>query len=156
MAANRGKEWESHFSSICESRGIDAVRFYDVVQGHKGVNNPADFVVCPDKSKKPYLIECKSTNSTNWGLYFDQYDRLIKLKKFQSFVIIWFVSYKEIWAMSLQAITRLRENGEKSFNPKTLRKKGRILDGVIQIPAEFARVKPQDAEIEKIWEIKTF
>ena len=154
MAANRGKEWEGHFARICEQRGIDAVRFHDVMLNAKDVNNPADFIISLDQSLKSFLIECKETASTNWSLSFDQYDRLLKLTKFQSFVLIWFSNYKEIWAMSLQSITRLKEAGVKSFNPKRPMFKDREIDGICEIDSEFARIKPKDARIEKLWEMK--
>lgn len=148
MPKNRGKEWEGIFKEICEHSGIDCVRFYDATDRHKDVNNPADFTVSISKSKPSILVECKSDHGASFDLNFRQYDDLLKLSNTNSKVLIWFVEKKEVWALSILYIKKLRDSGVKRFNPKKLPEE----KGCRKIPATFARIKPKELDLLVLWE----
>lgn len=152
MPADRGKEWEGLFKDICENSGIDCVRFHDVTQRFKDVDNPADFTISKDLRSWSWLIECKATNGTSWSLNFRQYKDLIKFTRFNSQVLIWFVQYKEVWALNINIIKELRESGVKSFNPRKFVKAGHARKGIDRIDADWARIKPKTLDFRKLWE----
>lgn len=145
MSANRGKEFENLFKKFCEDTHVNCIRFYDVMQGFKSVNNPCDFVISKDKFSFSLLVECKSTNSTSFSLKFRQHDLLVNLDNFNSVVLIWFIERKEIWSLSIQNILQMEKDGINSFNPVKHQKYGQ------RITTTFARVKPVFMDVFELW-----
>lgn len=147
MSADRGKEFEGLFKSACEANNIDCVRFYDVTLGFKDVDNPCDFVISKDKESPALLIECKATGADRWDLRFRQREDLSDLKKFNSYVVIWFHQRKQIWALSINIIESLLDSGVKSVNCMKLKES----EECFQIPCKWAIVKPREMELRVLW-----
>lgn len=145
MAANRGKEFEDLFKRFCEDHHVNCIRFHDVMQGFKSVNNPCDFVISKDRFEMSLLVECKSTNSTSFSLKFRQHDLLANLDNFNSLVLVWFIKRKEIWALSIQNILQMEKDGLNSFNPDKHKKYGQ------KITTYFARIKPTFMNVLELW-----
>ena len=147
--ATDGKSWEGHFEEICESRGIGIVRFYDVTNGYKKVDNPSDFVISRSEGEPSILVECKAVNSKkSFSLKFDQLDRLLKLPTFKSAVAIWFVQTRRIIALSAREMGRLRDSGIKSINPDRM-------SGIeyVDLNPVYKRINPCDLEVENLWKL---
>lgn len=154
-SVDRGKEFESIFSSICEQNGIGCVRFYDATQHFKGVDNPADFVISKSFTSPSILVECKSIHGTSFGFDFRQRESLEKLGKyFFAVVLVWFVNRKEVWSLTLESIHELEEKTKmKSFNPDNLEKfknKYNLFNCPVRIDTEFARIRPKNLDLKEI------
>lgn len=147
--ATDGKAFEAHFERICFESGINIVRFYDVTNGYKKIDNPADFVISRSKSEPSILVECKAVNSKkSFSVNFRQLDRLLKLPNFKSVVVIWFVQTKQILAFTAREMGRLRGLGVKSVNPGKL-------EGLeyIDLNPVYKRINPEKLEVCRLWEL---
>jgi len=147
MPANRGVEFQNIFRGLCEDLDIDCIRLYDTLQGYSHVDNPCDFIISKDKNSPMLLIECKSTHSKNFSLSFRQFEKLSELRKCYSYIIIWFITEKQLWALPLHSIQDMIKAGKKSFSPYKI-----AHPDIFQIPAIFARIKPKSAEILSLWD----
>ena len=145
-----GKDWENEFEKLCIAEGVDIVRFYDVTLGYKKVDNPADFVISFSKDYPAILAECKVVDSKkSFSVDFRQLDRLLELKRFRSYVIIWFTKTRHILAVSALEMGRLREAGVKSINPE---KMGDIK--YIDMNPVYKIVYPKKLEVKNLWKAK--
>lgn len=147
--ATDGKSWEGHFERICKAKGIGVVRFYDVTNGYKKVDNPSDFVISRSEGDPSILVECKAINSKkSFSLDFDQLDRLLGLPTFRSAVVMWFVKTNRVIAMTAREMGRLRESGVKSVNPDKMTG----IEYVDLFPV-YKRVNPCDLEVDNLWKL---
>lgn len=146
MPKNRGTEFQTIFKDLCKNSGIDCIRLYDTLQGYSHIDNPCDFIISKDKSSPMLLIECKSTHSKSFNLSFRQLEKLLELKNCNSYVVIWFITEKQLWALPIHSIQCMIEAGKKSFSPYKI-----CHPGIFQIPATFARIKPKSAEVLSLW-----
>lgn len=143
---NRGTEFQTLFRHSCESLGIDCIRLYDTLQGFRDVANPCDFIISKSLDESVLLVECKSTHSPSFSLDFRQLPLLRDLSYFRSFLLIWFVERKEIWALSIEEVLNLIKRGYKSFNPdKHSDFAGKLIE------AQFKRVKPFIIYVNQLW-----
>lgn len=147
MPANRGVEFQNIFRGLCKDLEIDCIRLYDTLQGYSHVDNPCDFIISKDKQSPMLLIECKSTHSKNFSLTFRQLEKLSELEKCNSYVVIWFIIEKQLWALPIHSIQDMVKAGKKSFSPYKIGH-----PDIFQIPATFARIKPRTAEISILWD----
>ena len=147
--ATDGKAWEGHFERICTGKGISIVRFYDVTNGYKKVDNPSDFVISRSEGEPSILVECKAVNSKkSFSLKFDQLDRLLKLPAFKSAIVIWFVQTGRIIAISAKEADRLRSLGVKSINPDKMENVA-----YVDLNPVYKRINPCDLEVNNLWKL---
>lgn len=150
MPADRGKEFEDLFKTLAENAGVSVVRFHDTLYKYKDVKNPCDFVISRSTEEPSILIECKATEKSSFSLSkFTQYDDLLELKNFTSYLVIWFVEYKKVLAFSLEDVVKLKERNVKSINPTKLGNISYV--NPIDICNIFYRIKPGIMEVEKLW-----
>lgn len=152
MSANRGKEFEDLFRDLAEKEGVDVVRFYDTLyKGKKGVKNPSDFVISKGLDLPSLLVECKACEGSSFSFSkFTQFDDLIKLEKFKSFLVVWFVEKKRVIAFGVQDVSKMKEKGLKSINPDKLGKINYVKP--IELCNIFYRIHPAVLEVKKLWE----
>ena len=151
MPANRGKEWENTFQSLCLQQGIDCVRFYDTLYyDKKGPKNPADFVISRSKKEPSILIECKVCEKSSFNIKskFKQLPDLLELTKFRSYLVIWFSEEKLIYAIDTVKLNEFCLRGLKTLSPKSVE--------IYRIPAiklatEFKRVNPVGLYLDLLW-----
>lgn len=146
-----GKDFESKFKTLAQAEGVQVIRFHDTQYAYSGVDNPCDFVISQDKDLPSILIECKKTEKSSFPLKkFTQFNDLLALDQFRSFLVIWFTHYQEIIAYSTLDVAKLVEMGFKSINPQ---KVGNIKDvKPITLCTVFNRTYPKNIEVKKLWE----
>ena len=145
-SSNPGKGWEDTFRKLAEISGISCVRFHDTMYDYKNVSNPADFVISKEKRLPSLLIECKEVEKRSFKLRFKQLEDLLKLTNFQSYVVIWFSSYKVVVALTPEQVQGLLAKGRKSMGPEDLLKVG------INLCNSYNRIKPKTLLFEKLWD----
>ena len=151
MSANRGKDWEELFQSLCVSQGIDCVRFYDTLYfGRKGPDNPCDFVISRSKKDPSILVECKvCEGSFNIKSKFKQLPRLLELTKFKSYLVIWFPEAKKVYGFSTEVLGLEVKRGLKTLSPKIIEEK--LFTKRLILCDEFKRVKPASLNLSSLW-----
>ena len=147
MAAYDGKDFEDTFEKIVTKTGCDCVRFYDTMYNYKKVKNACDFVISMGKDLPSVLVELKVCQKTSFPFNkLTQLEDLRKLKRFNSFVIIWFTEYQRIIALTISDVAALVDSGVKSFNPS---KESPI--EVIDLCPKFKIINPEILEFWKLW-----
>ena len=147
MASTDGKAWENTFEKLVTKTGCNCVRFYDTMYNYKDVKNACDFVISISKDLPSILVELKSCEKTSFPFNkLTQLDKLRELKKFNSYVIIWFTEYQKILALRTEDVAKLVDSGLKSFNPT---KEYGV--EVIDLCSKFKRVNPEELEYWKLW-----
>ena len=150
-----GKGFEEIFNTLATKEGVDVVRFYDTLYQYKDVNNSCDFVISLDKDLPALLVETKVCQSSSISIdsKIKQLDRLLSLKKFRSFVVVWFVKYKKVLAFEPEQIDQLRKRGIKSINPSKLEN---INIEYIELASvlNFNRTNPKKLEVKRLWQKK--
>lgn len=146
MSALDGKAFEATYQKILSRTGCDCIRFYDVTNGYKKIDNPADFVISMDKDLPAILTELKVCQGSSFKLDFRQLPRLLELKKFKSVLIIWFTEYKRIVALNVTEVERLLSLGIKSLNPSKTREAK-----MVDLCYKFKRINPEEIEYWRLW-----
>lgn len=152
MSANRGKDFEDKFRDLAEKAGVQVVRFYDTLyKDKKGPKNPSDFVISKGKESPDLLIECKACEGSSFSFNkFSQYEELLGLDKFNSFVVIWFIEKKRVLAFNVLDIEKLKSHGLKSINPDNLGKISYV--NPIDLCNKYYRINPSELEVNKLWQ----
>lgn len=151
MSGGDGKAWEDKFKRLAEKAGCSVVRFHDTLYKYKDVDNPADFVISRSDKDPAILVELKSCEKTSFSFSkFPQFDRLLKLVNFRSYLIIWFREYKKILAFEVFSLDKDRKEGVKSINPDKLEKLKH--SRAIDLCGVFNIVNPKKLEVNRLWE----
>lgn len=125
MAINRGKQFEGKFKEDFKKAFPDSflLRLTDQMSGYKIVSqNPCDFIAYVYPTL--FLIECKSHegNTFSWTAL-SQYDKLVcnvGIKGVRVGVILWMIDHDIVVYLPISTITKMKEDGKKSFNIKML------------------------------------
>lgn len=124
MALNKGKQFEGKFKEDFKKsfpKGtID--RLYDSVSGFKAISNISDFIGY--NYPNIFYLECKSHegNTFPWTAL-SQYDKLIckvGIKGVRVGVILWMIDHDTVVYLPISTITKMKQDGKKSFNIKML------------------------------------
>lgn len=141
MATNKGKSFEQKLKEdwkrTIPNSSID--RIYDTVNGLKGVSNICDFI----GFKKPniFYLEAKSHKGNTFPFSnLRQYDKLVEkigIDGVRTGVVIWFYSHDRVIYVPTSTIKKMKEDGCKSVNIRTI-----DVDGYryIEIPSIKKRV----------------
>jgi len=128
MAYNRGKAFEDKFKAdFTKSLGPEATidRLYDSTSGWR-ISNISDFIAY----FYPYIfyIECKSKEGNTFPFSnLTQYeDLLVKVGKkgVRAGVVIWFIDHDKVIYVPISSITKMKEDGKKSINIRTIDEDG--------------------------------
>ena len=154
MSANRGKEWEDLFKTLCGVKGVQCVRFHDTLYSNKkGVDNPCDFVISKDRNSEGILIECKACENSSFSISkFKQMPRLVALTNFKSYVVIWLISIKKVYAFPVDKLNELCGKGLKTISERAMQKNPELNSIAILLTDRCKRVKPIDLCIDRLWD----
>lgn len=128
MKKNYGKSFEHDFkrdflATVPEST-ID--RLYDTVNGYESISNISDFIGY--SFPNIYYLECKTHRENTFPFSkLTQYDDLAKkvgIRGVRAGVVIWFVDHDRIVYVPISTITKMKKNGDKSVNIRTLGESG--------------------------------
>lgn len=141
MGESLGKKFESKFKSdflnTVPNSTID--RLYDSMSGYVSISNISDFI----GYSYPLImyLECKSHKGNTFPLSnLTQYDKLkekVGIHGVRAGVILWFTEHDRVLYVPISTITKLKEDGKKSVNIKSI-----VEDGykVYEIPSKKKRV----------------
>ena len=141
MANNKGKVWEAKFKQDFKKSFPEGTidRIYDSVSGYKTISNVSDFIGY--NYPNIYYLECKSHLGNTWNFsYFTQYDKLktkVGLKGVRAGVVLWMIDHDKVVYLPVSSVTKMMEDGKKSFNIKMLEDKSY---NIIEIPSVKKRV----------------
>lgn len=151
MSTGLGKGFEKRFKTLVENEGCDCIRFHDTLYVYKEVDNPCDFIISKDSNSPSILIECKATSQSSFNLkHFRQLDRLLKLSRFRSFLVISYSSKEVVIAIEVQEIELLKKNKVKSINPDKMGKYPYVHP--VKLSTVFGNTHPKTMEVKKLWE----
>lgn len=141
MGESLGKKFESKFKNdflaTVPNSTID--RLYDSMSGYVSISNISDFI----GYSYPLImyLECKSHKGNTFPLSnLTQYDKLkekVGIHGVRAGVILWFTEHDRVLYVPISTITKLKEDGKKSVNIKSI-----VEDGykVYEIPSKKKRV----------------
>ena len=141
MANNAGKAFEQKFSQDFKKSFPDGTidRIYYSVSGYKTISNISDFIGY--NYPNIYYLECKSHLGNTWNFsYFTQYDKLktkVGIKGVRAGVVLWMIDHDKVVYLPVSSVTKMMEDGKKSFNIKMLEDKSY---NIIEIPSVKKRV----------------
>lgn len=122
---NYGKKFEQKFKEdFLKIPNSSLDRLYDNVSNYLGINNICDFIgyIFPNI----FYIECKSIKGTLFPLQnLTQYERLLPkvgIRGVRVGVVIWFYEQNRVLYVPISSITKMKEDGLKSINLKTIDK----------------------------------
>ena len=138
---NKGKAFEQKmkedFKKSFPNGTID--RIYDSVSGYKTISNVSDFIGY--NYPNIFYLECKSHLGNTWNFsYFTQYDKLktkVGIKGVRAGVVLWMLDHDKVVYLPVSSVTKMMEDGKKSFNVKMLEDK---LYNIYEIPSVKKRV----------------
>ncbi len=138
---NKGKAFEQKmkedFKKSFPEGTID--RIYDSVSGYKTISNISDFIGY--NYPNIYYLECKSHLGNTWNFsYFTQYDKLktkVGIKGVRAGVVLWMLDHDKVVYLPVSSVTKMIEDGKKSFNVKMLEDKSY---NIYEIPSVKKRV----------------
>lgn len=134
MAINRGKMFEQKAAENLRQAFPEGLimRLNDQMSGLKTVScNPGDYLMYNDG--RLYFLEMKSVHGASFPLInLRQYVEMVPyadIKGVFCVVLIWFVDQDRVVAVPFHTIKKMKHNGLKSLNPKTIdREKYYIID----------------------------
>lgn len=141
MAINQGKKFESKFREdfLKTVPNCSLDRLYDSMNGFKTISNISDFI----GFSKPNImyLECKSHlgNTFPWTAL-SQYDKLVTkvgIPGVRVGVILWMIDHDKVLYLPISSITKMKQDGKKSFNIKMLDEKEYR---IIEIPSVKKRI----------------
>ena len=141
MAINQGKKFESKFREdfLKTVPNCSLDRLYDSMNGFKTISNISDFI----GFSKPNImyLECKSHlgNTFPWTAL-SQYDKLVTkvgIPGVRVGVILWMIDHDKVLYLPISSITKMKQDGKKSFNIKMLDEKDYK---IIEIPSVKKRI----------------
>ena len=141
MANNKGKAWEQKFKQDFKKSFPEGTidRIYDSVSGYKTISNVSDFIGY--NYPNIFYLECKSHLSNTWNFsYFTQYEKLktkVGIKGVRAGVVLWMIDHDKVVYLPVSSVTKMMEDGKKSFNIKMLEDKSY---NIIEIPSVKKRV----------------
>lgn len=141
MANNAGKAFEQKFKQDFKKSFPEGTidRIYDSTSGYKTISNISDFIGY--NYPNIYYLECKSHLGNTWNFsYFTQYDKLktkVGIKGVRAGVVLWMIDHDKVIYLPVSSVTKMMEDGKKSFNIKMLEDK---LYNIIEIPSVKKRV----------------
>jgi penicillin-binding protein-related factor A (putative recombinase) len=125
---SKGKQFElvlrEDWKSSMPKSTID--RLYDSVSGYKTISNISDFIAY----KMPYIfyLEAKTIKGNTFPFQnLTQYDKLtakVGIDGVRAGVVIWFYEHDKVIYVPISTITRMKQDGKKSINIKTIDEEG--------------------------------
>lgn len=123
MEQSLGKKFETKFkedfSKIPDS---DIERIYDNMSGNRGVRNICDFICY--KYPLHFYIETKSCKGKSFPLSnLTQYEKLsakVGIPGVRAGVVLWLIECDHVVYIPVKTITKLKEEGKKSFSVKMI------------------------------------
>ena len=137
---NYGKQFEKKFASdVIKVPGVSVDRILDVTYGYKSISNVSDFIVY--KYPEIFYMEIKSIHGNTFPLTnLTQYEKLLRkkgIKGVNAGVTIWFIDHQRVVYVPITTFERLKDEGAKSLNIRTL---DLSEYGVIEVPSIKKRV----------------
>lgn len=130
---NFGKQMEQKFKEDYIKTVPDGfiLRLPDQVSGYQNSNNISDFICYHNGCLLPIEVKAIQTISFPFS-NLRQYDRMeavCEIEGVKPIIIMWFVYLDRVIAVPIQTIKKMKKDGLKSLNPKTLnRNKYYIMD----------------------------
>lgn len=141
MSNNAGKAFEQKFKQDFKKSFPNGTidRIYDSTSGYKTISNISDFIGY--NYPNIYYLECKSHLGNTWNFsYFTQYDKLktkVGINGVRAGVVLWMIDHDKVIYLPVSSVTKMMEDGKKSFNIKMLEDKSY---NIIEIPSVKKRV----------------
>ena len=138
---NKGKAFEVKFKEDFKKSFPEGTidRIYDSVSGYKTISNVSDFIGY--NYPNIFYLECKSHLGNTWNFsYFTQYDKLktkVGIKGVRAGVVLWMLDHDKVVYLPVSSVTKMMEDGKKSFNVKMLEDKSY---NIYEIPSVKKRV----------------
>lgn len=138
---NKGKAFEVKFKEDFKKSFPEGTidRIYDSVSGYKTISNVSDFIGY--NYPNIFYLECKSHLGNTWNFsYFTQYDKLkhkVGIKGVRAGVVLWMLDHDKVVYLPVSSVTKMIEDGKKSFNVKMLEDKSY---NIYEIPSVKKRV----------------